>query len=165
MGVVHEIVADIRDKYAYCPETGLVTWKAPYKRHWAKPGDPAGSKNGEYLYILFQGKNIAVHRFAWLVMTGSWPEKSIDHKNCNPTDNRWENLREATPAQNCANRRFAHRGKYLPGARRGRFGKFFATIRHEGRQIYLGTFESEEAASQSYLDAGRRLRGEFARLP
>lgn len=37
-------------------------------------------------------------------MTGAWPEKLVDHKNRIRDDDRWDNLRQLTPALNALNK-------------------------------------------------------------
>jgi hypothetical protein len=45
------------------------------------------------------------HRLAWLLKTGSWPPRFIDQIDGNRSNNRWNNLREATKAENGRNGR------------------------------------------------------------
>src|ERR1700726_3642325 len=45
------------------------------------------------------------NQLAWFYMTGRWGRATIDHRDGNPANNRWKNLRVATPSQNNANRR------------------------------------------------------------
>jgi len=87
----------------------------------------------------------------------------IDHKNGNPFDNRKDNLRPATHAQNRQNSRINSSSKIgLKGVTRmGR--KFQATIHFNKNQLHLGTFNTAEEASAAYKDAALKHHGEFAR--
>lgn len=44
-------------------------------------------------------------RLAWLYMTGEWPAGEVDHKDLDATNDKWGNLRAATPFENQQNRR------------------------------------------------------------
>ena len=49
-------------------------------------------------------RNFMVHRIVWLLNTGEWPKNTIDHINRDPLDNRFENLRDCTQAENNLNK-------------------------------------------------------------
>jgi len=94
-------------------------------------------------------------------MTGEWPGM-IDHKNLDRADNRWENLRAATPYQNQGNRRStskigAKSIEVTPG------GKYRARIRHKNKRIHLGVYSTIEDAKKAYAEAALEYFGEFAR--
>lgn len=150
-----------RSAIEYFPETGLFVWKV-------SPGRkvPAGSMAGSishwgYWVIRYRGRLYRAHRVAWLLMTGNWPAKDIDHRNGDRSDNRWNNLREATRAQNAANR--IVRGKYPKGVTLHRCGKFQAQIKKNGKKHYLGLFHTAEGAATAYAIAAKQFFGEFAR--
>ncbi len=71
----------------------------------------------------------------------------IDHINRNKGDNRVENLRLVTLAQNGWNTN--SRGAYKCGVGT----KWFSSILVNGKKIYLGTFNTEEEAHSAYLKA------------
>src|SRR5690349_15052213 len=89
----------------YDPETGVFIWYT--SRGHCKAGNVAGSLNLGYILIGICNFKYQAHRLAWLYMTGEWPTFEIDHKNGVSSDNRWENLREATRIINGQNRRKA----------------------------------------------------------
>lgn len=88
------------------------------------------------------------HRFAWLYMTGEWPER-IDHINGVRHDNRFINLRSVSHAVNCRNTRKRTNKSGSVGIYLSPSGKFFAQITFDGVTICLGTFETITLAKQA----------------
>ena len=154
-----ELTAErLREVLNYDAETGIFTWLARTRNRVAV-GDVAGSPDRYgYLRIKIDGRIHSAHRLAWLYVHGEWPKDQLDHINGIRTDNRITNLREATNAENGHNRRKPHSNNttgYL-GVKRDR-GRFQALIRLDGKQRYLGLFDTPEAAHAAYLEAKRRL--------
>lgn len=58
-------------------------------------------------------KHIKLHRIAWFLYHGKWPEKCIDHINGNRSDNRIENLRDISRSENSLNKEH-HRNGGIP---------------------------------------------------
>ena len=85
-----------------------------------------------------------------------------DHRNRNRLDNRKENLRACTRAQNSCNRPPATRN--LSGYKGVNWyrGKWQAKIQKDGKQKYLGRFDTAELASEFYDLAAEMLHGEFS---
>ena len=160
------LTADIlRERLYYDPETGLFTWvskKSPKSR--VKVGTTAGTiESYGYRIIKLYGKIYKAHRLAWLYMTGEWPAELIDHINGNRSDNRWGNLREATPAQNVMNMKPVGASGAKGVCWHKKDKKWQAAIRHRGTTLYLGQFNSRDEAARVYAVAARDLFGEFAR--
>jgi hypothetical protein len=145
--------ARIRELFDYDPLTGSLTRRSTgyvfVKRRYA--------------LVRIDGKNRAAARVIWCHVHGRWPSPGmdIDHINCDPSDNRLSNLREATFIQNLANRR-AQGGRRFKGITRVN-KRWQAQIRHEGRNIYLGLFDTAEEAHAAYMAKAKELHGEFAR--
>ena len=151
----------LRERLAYNPETGILTWA--YSRKGVIEGKVAGRphRNGRRVQLVLDGKSYLAHRIIWKWMTGEDPPQLIDHINHDPLDNRWENLRLATPAQNSANARGY--GKYKKGVRLSTCGVTFeAKIMVGGKTIFLGGYDTEDEAHQAYCDAANRIHGLFA---
>lgn len=95
----------IRECVAYSPlsPTGLV-WIKSFGR--VKAGDHAGSYNGArgYYYVTINKKKYLAHRVVWVLMHGALGSSvDVDHKGGNTTNNKLENLRPATRAENLKN--------------------------------------------------------------
>jgi hypothetical protein len=98
-------------------------------------------------------------------MTGRWPRKQVDHKDTDPANDRWENIRQASNAENCRNqRRPRNNTSGFKGVSLHRLtGKYQSYIRKDGRRIHLGLFPSALLAHRAYKAASKKLFGEFAR--
>src|SRR6266550_4589715 len=86
----------------YDPDTGEFTWLQNRVR--AKAGTKAKRGWGPYVWLRINSKLYLAHRLAWLYVHGEEAKGYIDHINCDQSDNRLVNLREATHRQNLCNR-------------------------------------------------------------
>lgn len=91
----------------------------------------------------------------------------VDHKNHNGLDNTRSNLRLATKAQNCKNRRSARNSssQFLGVSKNKRYGFYSAAIGIGNKKVRnLGRFENEIDAAKAYNEAAKVIHGEFANL-
>ncbi len=108
-------------------------------------------------------RNVFMHRRIMNAPGGT----IVDHVNRDGLDNRKANLRIATNMQNCWNseRGFYNGTSKYKGVRLDkRSGRWYARIKHNGREMYLGSFETEVQAAIAYDDAAQALCGQFAVL-
>lgn len=153
----------LRELLDYDPETGVFTWRV--SRSNVHAGTTAGSAHRVmgYRLIRVDGHKYMAHRLAWLYTTGRWPLGEIDHINRDGLDNRIVNLRDASRSQNAGNqKRRTTNTSGLKGASPLR-GKWQGKICVRGEQIYLGLFDTPEAAHAAYCAAAEKHFGEFAR--
>jgi hypothetical protein len=156
----------LRKLFNYNPQTGTFTRLFATKgKGGAKPiGSTAGfaAPDGRF-YVDIEGRRYAAHRLAWLYMTGEWPTE-VDHKNRDPLDNRWANLRLATRSQNNANTGLKrHNTSGLKGVSFDRQrGLWKAQICVDKKRMTLGRFPTAEQAADAYAQAARAHFGEFA---
>jgi HNH endonuclease len=88
----------------YNEETGEWNWLISPKKGVMK-GAKAGTLNLQnYHQIQINGKLYYSSRLAHLYMTGKWPKDTMDHKDRTRSNNKWENLKEATMKEQAANR-------------------------------------------------------------
>jgi hypothetical protein len=159
--ITRERVKELLD---YNPVEGVLRWKVRTAR-CVRIGEIAGQGHrGEKGYnIGINGKRYKTSRICFLHYYGFLPE-TVDHINRNPHDNRIINLRAATNAENCRNRKPYGSSKYLGVSWFKQSGKWKAQIKHDGEVIYLGLFEKDYEAAVAYNIAAMELNGEFANL-
>lgn len=152
----------LKELLSYDPDTGIWTWRVA--RSNCHPGDVVASKTtAGYIQVMIDRKNYTGHRLAWFYMTGEWPIRKIDHKDCDRSNNRWENLRLADDTENRRNvKRSRNNTTGFKGVSRIR-SKFKAVIWKNYKPIHLGHFSTAEEAHQAYAKAAAELFGEFAR--
>lgn len=109
-----------------------------------------------------RGSKISMHR----QIIGATNDVQVDHVDLNGLNNRRENLRIATPQQNCFNRRKTRANtsgfKGVCWNRKSR--KWQAGIRINRRSVHLGLFETIDAAYNAYCKAANQHYGEYARI-
>ena len=101
---------------------------------------------------------VKMHR----VILGATKGKEVDHQNHNTLDNRRNNLRECTCAQNKMNRRRSRRFRGVTWD--GPTERWRAQIQANGKHMYIGLFYSEQEAALAYDAAAKIHHGEFATL-
>ena len=156
---------ELRQIFRYDPETGVITYA--HDRRKKRAGDVAGifhrSDQRRTIWVSLKAGRRSFHssRVAWAMMTGSLPE-TVDHKNGDHSDDRWENLRAATPLQQQWNRGLTSRNTsgFVGVSKAGKKG-WCAKLFFKGEQFQLGTFKTKVEAHDAYVAASKKLRGEF----
>lgn len=89
----------------------------------------------------------------------------VDHIDGNGLNNRRENMREATNAQNAHNSPIQRNNTsgFKGVSWHKRCAKWYARIKANGSCYRLGCFDTPEAAHAAYVAASEKLHGEFAR--
>lgn len=148
----------------YRPDTGLFYWLETLSNR-AVAGNKAGCiDNYGYLRIGLDGFTYPGHCLAWLYMTGEWPVPECDHRDVNPSNNKWGNLRQASRSQNRGNvRARSNNTTGFKGVRLHWTGRYEAYITMKSKQKYLGGFDTPEEAHVAYMTAAKNYFGEFAR--
>jgi len=154
----------LKEWLAYDPATGVFTWrKNPGKKRQAGKAAGCLCKKQGYVLICVQRELRMAHRLAWLYMTGEWPPDTIDHRDGNRANNRWDNIRPATFSENAANRGpRIDCASGVPGVSyRASRGTWRAYITFEGKTVWLGSFKTKDEASAARSEAERRVFGAF----
>ncbi len=159
-----DIIRDLSTRIRYEKETGLLYWNddTKNKRRGMLVG---GSTNGKgYRKVKYRKAQLSQHRVIFFIHHGYMPEL-IDHIDCDRSNNRLENLRACTSAQNNQNARLAvtntsgHKGVH--------FNKddnaWAAEVKHNGKRIRFRYFKNKDDAINAVREARERLHGEFAR--
>lgn len=134
--------------FAYDPNTGVMTNQK--KRGKRNPGV---DKDG-YLRFSWMREVHRVHRIAWLITYGEWPNGQIDHINGDRQDNRISNLRVANYYQQGQNQVLrGNNASGLPGVTLLKNGKWYAQINVNGKKKSLGRFPDAQSGHLAYLKA------------
>lgn len=173
-------VERLRQIMDYDRETGVFTWRArlvTHKCHKAWNAQWAGKAvrviesvspgtRSKHFTIRISGKHYGAHRLAWLHVTGAWPKHEIDHRDTDGQNNRFNNLREATHAQNQCNKGVMRNnscGVKGVSYRPNRLGKkkYYAQINWQHKVRFLGWFATAEEGGEVYRAKAAELHGEF----
>lgn len=164
----------LRELLDYDPITGCFWWREQEatnssangpRNRWAEQEAGATTVQG-YRIVSVDNERFRACRLAWLYMTGEWPTNDIDHRNGNQADDRWENLRSATKAQNMQNAKM--RADNKSGARgvswNKRKQKWHVRVNADGMMYHCGYFDDFDKAVAVRDAKAIQLHGAFVRL-
>lgn len=118
-------------------------------------------KHGNHTYArTSDGSNLILHR----VLLDPGPEFVVDHRDGNTLDNRRENIRVCTHAENAINRTRSKFSNLRGIAYRKDSKKWRAYVGLDKKRINIGTFSSLKEAIIAYNEAALYYYGEFAVL-
>lgn len=157
---------EARQLFRYEEETGNLVWRVDKGR--ARKGNIVGCRDDKgYLQVMVDRRNYKAHLLIWLIKTGEWPLRQIDHRDTNKANNRWHNFRLATNQQNHANRGKNKNNtsgyKDVVFIRNCPQRPWQARITVNGKQIAFGQHASPEEAALAVADGHRQYFGEFSR--
>lgn len=120
-----------------------------------------GSTNSDGYNQVRVGKKLyTVHRLVchlFLNIEYSDP-RQVDHINGLRSDNRLENLRMVTPRQNSQNSLYHRNGGLIGTSYEKRRDRWVSYITLNGKQKFLGYFDTELEAHDAYLNALNELK-------
>lgn len=169
---------DFGKLFSYEPNTGLVRWKVRPIDQFVNPsvclgwnkryaGTVAGCNriiNGQDkgIWIGIKGKFFAAHNIAWTITNGAVPSGYlVDHIDRVPSNNKIENLRLASVAENGRNRSVGvglFQGVSMDKQKR----HWVARIMIDGRAIWIGTYPTRGMAALARAKATMRYHGRFS---
>lgn len=144
-----------KEHFRYDSETGDI-YRMKLNKHYPKSlkiNSKSGNLSNGYLITCFNSKIISNHRLAWFLHYDKQPIGVIDHINGNKLDNRIVNLRDVSHRENLSNQAIHRNGKLVGNYYDKSRKHYVAQIEVEGKMVYLGKFETETAAHDSYLKA------------
>jgi hypothetical protein len=147
-------VQEVWSSFRYDPDNGTFFWR-----------DGARVRAvilNEYECVWWKDRYFALHRIAWVLMTGEWPADIIDHRNRDKKDNSWVNLRAANWSQNAQNKKTHSNNKLGIKGIRLNGERFEPRLMKDGKAIYLGLFktlaeavEARKAAEEEHFTHAR----------
>lgn len=155
-------VSELKERFEIAGDGVTLIWKNPQQKRMI--GRPVGVTITEkgYARIMWGKRPLFLHRVLWKMRTGFDPKGQIDHINGNKLDNRSENLRDASHAENQRNAsprggKSKFKGVYEAKCK----NKWGARIKVNGKTIHLGTYKNEIEAAMAYDEKAKELHGAF----
>lgn len=144
--------------FTYYPETGLLVRNHASRGGNSPKGKAVGCPNKYgHLRVKIGSYGYAVHRLIWYMVTGTDPaEKVVDHKDLDPANNKWDNLRLVDHSTNSLNSNRENKSKVYPGVHQ-RNGKWLARIGIDYKRVHLGYFATKEEAIEARKKAEVKL--------
>ena len=145
---------------------GSLFWKDHPSQAY-RNGKTAGycRKDG-YVFVKIDGISTAVHKIIWCMLTGEWieyPEYEIDHKDRNPSNNRFENLKKVTKSQNQDNTKCRGNSTGIKGVYFDNYHeRYKASICIDSKLKHLGYYDTLRQAIEVRKQAEEKRReGDF----
>jgi hypothetical protein len=150
---------------SWCLKDGAIVWKKG-RRVDCVVGFTARKSGHKNVYLKIDGKlrGFVYARVVWLLHYGQWPQHEVDHIDCDPQNDKIENLREATRFENCQNTRFGRTRKQFKGTYQDkRNGKWNCQVQAFGKVHGKYGFSTQQEAYEARQTLANELHGTFAR--
>ena len=160
----HPEIHRLKELLSYDPNTGLLCWRV--KRGKCAAGKIITCLNGAgYIVVRIDNVLLRAHRVAWAMFYNEWPDGEIDHINGIRNDNKLFNLRIANRAENMKNikKPVTNMSGFKGVSWHKVCNRWQAHIKADGKNYYLGLFDTAEEASKAYREASNKLHGIFGR--
>jgi hypothetical protein len=143
---------------------GQLIWKMS-RGGSAKKGSVAGHKiKLQYIQVVVDRKTYYLHRLIFVYHHGYCPH-IVDHIDADQTNNRIENLREATQQQNCFNSKINKNTS--TGMKNVNWNteanKYRVELSVNGKNKFIGYYVDPELAELVAIEARDKYHGRFAR--
>jgi hypothetical protein len=153
-------LSDIVEIFEY--RDGNLYWKKAISKK-TKIGKIAGSKCNDYKRVAFHGQEHYVHRIIFAMHNGFMP-KFVDHIDNNKSNNRIENLRQATWSENQWNHKIRANNKSgvkgVSWVSRDKLWKAQCFV--NGINNQLGHYKDLEEAKKVVIEFRQQNHGNFA---
>jgi hypothetical protein len=127
------------------PEAKAKRWN---KKYAGKPALTATNKNGYCQGSIF-GRQVSAHTVVWAWVHGRWPQNEIDHINGKRNDNRIDNIRDVTHAENTRNAAMPRKNVH---------GVVGVYVRPTHSKNYQVTFRGRHLGTCSTIEQARAMR-------
>lgn len=143
-----------RPRSHFADERAMATFNARYA------GKPAGRLVRGYVVVKISRRTVGAHRIIFALTNHRNANGFIDHVDGDRTNNNQCNLREVDNALNMQNQRAPQKTNkcgFLGVDYHKKSRKFRSAITTNGARVYLGYFDTAEAAHAAYVEAKRKL--------
>jgi hypothetical protein len=150
--------------FYYNKKLGQVRWNIKNLRR-VKYRSLAGTVNSRgYRIIQFNKRRVFAHDLVWFFETGKFPTTEVDHRDGCPTNNRFNNLRLASRAQNGRNRSHSYGKIPYMGVTATARGRYLAKLTYNYQPISVGYFQSAVEAAYNRDALAHKLDAVFFSL-
>ncbi len=153
------LIEQVKRHFNYDPETGIFTSNVSKGK---KVGHLSSTK---YICLsISDTKLLKAHQVAFAIMKGFVPS-AIDHIDLDRTNNKWSNLRIATPSQNQGNTTKQKNNKSgYKGVHWDNHKSSWMMSICKNRITYRSSHNTKEEAYAAYCTMAEKLQGEFANV-
>lgn len=144
-----ELIEELRATFEYHTDGYLI------RKRTGKPCGQHSNRPDGRAEVNVNGRMLRAHRVIYAIIHGEMPEGEVDHIDQNPMNNRIENLRDVSTAENQHNskKRKDNSSGFTGVHWYARCQKWRAEIRVNSRLIFLGYFENFEDAVEARKEA------------